>query len=179
MNRTTNNEGEIMSEMIEQTIEQTNERTSVSLRAEATEAAAQVAELEREQQEVTTKLRDPATVFDARLVVELRQRFDELPLFLNAARLKHASLRVGAFDLEALEHKSRMEPLHQAMMEEKPRLDAAQVAYDAKVNAWQGARLDARVSQLDANEARSIVRQLEAEAHAMGGAVVRRRPQAA
>jgi chromosome condensin MukBEF ATPase and DNA-binding subunit MukB len=158
---------------------ETNERTSEEIRAEATEAAVEVTRLEREHQEVTARLADPQTIFDAQLAIELRQRLDELPLFINASRLRHAMLRVAMFDAEAQEHKARMPELHAAMMEEKPRLDAAQAAYNAKVNAWQGARADADVSRMDANETRGIVRQLESEAHAMGGVVVRRRPQAA
>ncbi len=158
---------------------ETNERTSEEIRAQATEAAAQVAELEREQQEATARLADPETVFDARLVVELRQRLDELPLFINAARLRAAMLRVQMFDLEAQEDEAHMVPLHAAMLEEKPRLEAAQAAYTAKVDAWQFAHADAKVASMDANEARALVRQLQAEASNIGGAVVRRRPQAA
>jgi hypothetical protein len=158
---------------------ETTIQTSDELRAQVAEATAQVAELEREHAQVTAKLSDPQTIFDAALAVRLRQRLDELPLFLNAARLKRESLRVEMYDLEAAEHKAQMEPLYAAMLEEKPRLEAAQAAYNAKVNAWQGAHLDAKVASQDANESRALVRQLEAEAHAMGGAVVRRRPQAA
>jgi chromosome segregation ATPase len=158
---------------------ETTIQTSEEIRAQVTEAAAEVAELEREQQEAMARLSDPATIFDAQLSVELRQRLDELPLFLNAARLRHASLRVEMFDAEAAEHKAQMEPLHAAMLEEKPRLEAAQAAYNAKVNAWQGAHADSRVSSMDANEARALVRQLQSEASNIGGAVVRRRPQAA
>jgi hypothetical protein len=65
------------------------------------------------------------------------------------------------------------------MIEEKPRLEAAQAAYNQKVNAWQGAHEDSRVAHLDASESRAVVRQLQAEASNIGGAVVRRRPQAA
>jgi DNA repair exonuclease SbcCD ATPase subunit len=171
MNRATDNE--------RLTTMETNERTSEEIRAEATEASSQVAELEREHAQVTARLADPQTIFDARLVVELRQRLDELPLFLNAARLRHAMLRVQMFDAEAAEHKAQMEPLHAAMMEEKPRLEAAQAAYNAKVNLWRGAHADSRVSSMDASEARARVRELQAEASNIGGAVVRRRTSAA
>jgi aminopeptidase N len=135
--------------------------------------------LEREHAQVTARLADPATVFDARLVVELRQRADELPLFLNASRLRVASLRVEMFDLEAQEHKARMPELHEAMLEEQVRFEDARAVYQNTVSAWQGARADSRVSSMDANEARAVVRQLQAEASNIGGAVVRRRPQAA
>ena len=158
---------------------ETNERTSEEIRAEVTEAGAEVTRLETEQTEVTTKLRDPQIVFDAALTVRLRQRADDLPLHINASRLRAAMLRVQMFDAQSLEHKAELEPLHAAMLEEKPRLEAAQAAYAAKVNAWQLAHADSKVASQDANEARALVRQLQAEAHAIGGAVVRRRPQAA
>ncbi len=158
---------------------ETNERTSEEIRAQATEAAAQVAELEQEQRDVAARLADPSSVFDAQLVVRLRQRADELPLYINSSRLRHASLRIAMYDAQSLEHKSRLPELHAALEAEKPKRDAAVAAYDARVRAWQGARADADVSRMDANETRGIVRQLEAEAHARGGAVVRRRPQAA
>ena len=87
---------------------ETTIQTSEEIRAQVAEAAAEVAALEMEQRDVAARLADPETVFDAQLSVELRQRLDELPLFLNAARLKHASLRVEMFDAEAAEHKSEM-----------------------------------------------------------------------
>jgi hypothetical protein len=168
-----------MNEMMNEMIEQTNERTSVSLRAVATEAGAEVTRLEQEQQEVTTKLADPSSVFDAQLVVRLRQRADELPLFLNASRLRHATLRIAMHEALSLEFKAQLPELHAALEAEKPKRDAAIAAYDARVRAWQAARESSNVSRMDANETRGVVRQLESEAHAMGGAVVRRRPQAA
>ncbi len=166
----------MMSETIEQTIEH-EQKSSDALRAQVKAAAAQVEELEQEQRDVAARLSDTATVFDASLAVRLRQRLDELPLFLNAARLKHASLRVEMYDLEAQEHKARLPELYEAMEAERPRLDEAQRVYDAKVQAWQGARADSKVSSIDANEARALVRQLQAEASNIGGAVVRRRQQ--
>jgi ABC-type phosphate/phosphonate transport system ATPase subunit len=65
------------------------------------------------------------------------------------------------------------------MLEEQVRFEDARAVYQNTVSAWQGAHADSRVSSMDANEARSIVRQLQAEASNIGGAVVRRRPQAA
>jgi DNA repair exonuclease SbcCD ATPase subunit len=165
----------MMSETIEQTIEH-EQKSSDERRRQVEAAAAQVAELEREQQEATARLSDPATVFDAALAVELRQRLDELPLFLNAARLKHASLRVEMYDLEAAEHKARLPELYEAMVAEQTRYDAAREVYQTAVQAWRGARVDSRVSSTDANEARELVSRLQAEASNIGGAVVRRRP---
>jgi hypothetical protein len=158
---------------------ETTIQTSEEIRAQATEASAEVTRLEREHQDATAKLADPEIVFDPALVVELRQRADELPLYINSARLRHASLRVAMFDLESLEHKSRLPELHAALEAEKPKRDAAIAAYDARVRAWQAARESSNVSRMDANETRGVVRQLESEAHALGGVVVRRRPQAA
>lgn len=159
--------------MMSETIQQ---QTSDARRAQVAEAAAQVAELEQEQRDVAARLSDPATNLDAALAVRLRQRADELPLFLNAARLKRESLRVEMYDLEAEEHKARLPELCEAMVAEQTRYDAAREVYQTAVQAWRGARVDSRVSSTDANEARELVRRLQAEASNIGGAVVRRRP---
>jgi chromosome segregation ATPase len=151
---------------MDETIEQ---KSSDERRAQVEEAAAQVAELEREQQEATARLANPATVFDPALAVELRKRLGELPLYLNAARLKHASLRVEMFDAEAAEHKARLPELHEAMLEEQTRYDAARAVYQTAVAGWQGAHADSKVSSIDANEARALVRRLQSEAQAMQG----------
>ncbi len=166
----------MMSETIEQTIEL---KSSEEIRSQIGEAAAEVAALEMEQRDVTAKLADPASVFDAQLIVRLRQRADELPLYINSARLKHACLRVEMYDTQSLEHKSRMPELHAAMMEEKTRFEDASAVFQRARAAWQGAHADSRVSSMDANESRALVRQLQSEASNIGGAVVKRRPQAA
>ncbi len=165
-----------MNEMMSETIEL---KSSEEIRAEATEAAAEVTRLEQEQRDVTAKLADPQIVFDPALSVELRQRLDELPLFINAARLRVAMLRVQMYDVEAQEHKAELEPLHQAMLEEQVRFESARALFENTVQAWRGARASIDVARMDANESRGRVRELQSEASKIGGAVVRRRPQAA
>jgi hypothetical protein len=148
--------------------------SSDELRSQAALAQLEVSEWEREQKEATARLANPATVFDPALAVELRKRLGELPLYLNAARLKHASLRVEMFDAEAAEHKARLPELHEVMLEEQTRYDAARAVYQTAVAGWQGAHADSKVSSIDANEARRQLQQLQSEAQAMQGVTQRR-----
>ncbi len=153
---------------------ETNSKSSDELRSQAALAQLEVSELEREHGEAQAILSDAETVFNPALAVELRKRLGELPLYLNAARLKHASLRVEMFDAEAAEHKARLPELHEAMLEEQTRYDAARAVYQTAVAGWQGAHADSKVSSIDANEARALVRRLQAEAQAMQGVAQRR-----
>jgi hypothetical protein len=148
--------------------------SSDELRSQAALAQLEVSELEREQQEATARLANPATVFDPALAVELRKRLGELPLYLNAARLKHAALRLEMFTALSAEHKANMPELYEAMEAERPKLEAAQKAYDAKVEAWRAEHESANVARLDANDARRQLQQLQSEAQAMQGVAPRR-----
>jgi hypothetical protein len=150
-------------------MEQTNSKSSDELRSQAAEAQLEVSELEREHGAARDALSDAETVFNPALAVELRKRLGELPLYLNAARLKHAALRLEMFTALSAEHKANMPELYEAMEAERPKLEAAQKAYAAKVEAWRAEHESANVARLDANDARRELQQLQSEAQGAQG----------
>jgi hypothetical protein len=153
---------------------ETNSKSSDELRSQAARAQLEVSELEREHGEAEATLSDAETVFNPALAVELRKRLGELPLYLNAARLKHAALRLEMFTALSAEHKANMPELYEAMEAERPKLEAAQKAYDAKVEAWRAEHESANVARRWRQGARRQLQQLQSEAQAMQGVAQRR-----
>ena len=158
----------------EKEMNETNSKSSDELRSQAARAQLEVSELEREHGVAQASLSDAETVFNPALAVELRKRLGELPLYLNAARLKHAALRLEMFTALSAEHKAKMPELYEAMEAERPKLEAVQKAYDATVWAWRAEHESANVARLDANDARRQLQQLQSEAQAMQGVAQRR-----
>jgi predicted nucleic acid-binding Zn-ribbon protein len=133
-------------------------------------SASRLAELETQQTNLPQALGLAVGNADAEEIIKLHRRAEDLPIEIQAARIRLERLRIQAEESKFPELHAEIERLYPALVETRQAKDEAGRAFSVACNAHQSAVDDLRQRKIDISERK---RGVEALLHAKPSAPIR------